>query len=253
MSLDRKPKRKPPKPAQWALPTAVPRRRQESYLALIALVTVALWQIELGRMILYPFTLLATWFHEMGHGLASMALGARFEELVIYANGSGYALSSWPPGSSGFSHALTAAAGLLGPVAAGSIMIIVSRSRKWSVIALHALAALLVISLLFWVRSMAGWFVLSAFALAALLIGQSGKPKLQRFAIELLGVQAGISLWRDLGYLFSDGAIVGGQSSRSDTGAIADVLLFPYWFWGAVITATGALMLVAALRFASKR
>ena len=37
--------------------------------------TVALWQVPYGDTLLYPFTLLATWFHEMGHGLASMLLG----------------------------------------------------------------------------------------------------------------------------------------------------------------------------------
>lgn len=55
----------------------------------IALVSVLLWQISLGSLLLYPFTILATWFHEMGHGLAAMLTGSRFERLLIFSDGSG--------------------------------------------------------------------------------------------------------------------------------------------------------------------
>lgn len=50
-------------------------------------------------------------------------------------------------------------------------------------------------------------------------------------------MQACISAWSQFGYLFSSGANIGGQLHRSDTGAIADVLLLPYWLWGAAISA----------------
>lgn len=43
-----------------------------TWLMAAALVTVVLWQIPQGDYILYPFTILATWFHEMGHGLAAI-------------------------------------------------------------------------------------------------------------------------------------------------------------------------------------
>jgi hypothetical protein len=42
-------------------------------LALAAATTVVLWQFAAGRYLLYPFTILATWFHEMGHGLVPPA------------------------------------------------------------------------------------------------------------------------------------------------------------------------------------
>ena len=38
-------------------------------LALATATTVVLWQFTAGRYLLYPITILATWFHEMGHGV----------------------------------------------------------------------------------------------------------------------------------------------------------------------------------------
>ena len=61
------------------------------YLILAGLATIIIWQVPYGHQILYPFTLLATYAHEMGHGLAAMLTGADFEQLVLFPNGSGFA------------------------------------------------------------------------------------------------------------------------------------------------------------------
>ena len=237
----------------WSLPEERATSQQESYLLVIAVITVVLWQMPFGQLVLYPFSLLATWFHEMGHGLTSMALGARFDELVIFPNGSGYALSSWPGEPSRLSRALTAAVGLLGPSIAGSLLIVGSRSPVSTRILLTALGLILALSTIIWVRSLAGWIVLPAFAAICVAVAIWGNRKSQRFAIELLGVQAAISLWRDLGYLFSDGGYVGGEFITSDTGAIEEALLLPYWMWGGLITATAVAIIFGALRVASRR
>ena len=54
----------------------------------LALVSVMLWQTTLGMLVLYPFTILATWFHEMGHGIAAMLLGG--------AVAGGKVIADWP-------------------------------------------------------------------------------------------------------------------------------------------------------------
>lgn len=242
--------RKKIEPPEWGLKPAHRSSREQSYLVGIAVATVLLWQFPIGSALLYPFTLLATWFHEMGHGLAAAALGGDFERLVIFADGSGYALSLIPADMTAMSHALIAAAGLLGPSVAGAIMIAGSRSKAATRWLLAGLGIVLVLSTLIWVRSLAGWIVLPAFAVAAMLVAMSGKERLQRFTIELLGVQAAISVWRDLRYLFSEGGFVGGRYAPSDTAAIEDALLLPYWVWGGLITVVIVAMIWAALRFA---
>ena len=229
------------------------RKRRIATLGGTALLCILLWQTYWGSLLLYPFTILATWFHEMGHGLAAILTGGRFERLLIYPDGSGVALSLRPGDSSVLADALVSAAGPLGPPIAGALLIIASRSRRTTRAALAVLAAVLVLSTLIWVRSLVGWIVLPLIALALLVILLRGSGKAQDFAIQLLGVQACISTYQDTGYLFSAGGSIAGRLQRSDTAAIADSLLLPYWFWGGAISLVILALLAASLRFALRR
>lgn len=229
------------------------RNRRAWTLAALAAGSILLWQTYWGSLLLYPFTILATWFHEMGHGLAAILTGGQFEQLAIYADGSGVALSLIPADASAFSTAFIGAAGPLGPPVVGALLIAASRSRRTTRIALGVLAGALLLSTLFWVRSLVGWLVLPGFALALTALVWRGSSRLQDFIVQLLGVQACVSAWRDTGYLFSQGGLVAGQPQRSDTAAIADALLLPYWFWGAAISVLIVALLAASLRFALRR
>ena len=219
------------------------RGQRSRLLVGIALASVILWQTTIGSLLLYPFTILATWFHEMGHGIAAMLTGSQFERLLIFPDGSGVALSLRPVDASRLTDALISASGPLGPAIAGSLLIIASRSAKSTRAALTVLGAALIISTAIWVRSLTGWLVLPALGIGILWLAQLGTAPQQRLGIQLLGVQACISVWKQFGYLFSSGGNVGGQLHRSDTGAIADVLLLPYWFWGAAISAATVALL----------
>ena len=213
------------------------QRQRVALLLGIALASIILWQTTLGSFLLYPFTILATWFHEMGHGIAAMLTGRGFDRLQILADGSGVALSLRPVDGYRLTDALVAASGPLGPAIAGALLIISSRSPAATRNALAALGVALIASTLIWVRSLIGWLVLPALGIAIVGLALRGSPSWQGFVIQLLGVQACISVWRQFDYLFSPGGNVGGELQRSDTGAIADVLLLPYWFWGAIISA----------------
>ncbi len=228
-------------------------KERVALLAGIALASILLWQTALGSLLLYPFTILATWFHEMGHGLAAMLTGRGFERLLIFADGSGVALSLGPADGYRLTDALIAASGPLGPAIAGALLIIASRSPVATRNALAVLGVALVLSTLIWVRSPTGWLVLPALGLAIAALALRGPLSWQRFAIQLLGVQAAIGAWQQFDYLFSPGGNVGGQLQRSDTGAIADVLLLPYWFWGALISAAILALLWGSFRIAFRR
>jgi len=133
------------------------------------------------------------------------------------------------------------------------LLIIASRSATATRYALGVLGAALILSTLIWVRSLTGWLVLPALGLAIGLLAQFASPAWQRFAIQLLGVQACISVWKQFDYLFSPGGTIGGQLQRSDTGAIADVLLLPYWVWGAGISAAILALLAWSFWLAFRR
>jgi hypothetical protein len=229
------------------------QRRLVAVLLGIALVSIMLWQTTLGSLLLYPFTILATWFHEMGHGIAAMLTGRGFERLQIFADGSGVARSLRPADGYGFIDALVAASGPLGPAIAGALLIISSRSPTATRNALAVLGLALILSTMIWVRSLTGWLVLPALGIAIVGLAQWGSRSWQRFVIQCLGVQACISVWRQFDYLFSPGGNVGGQLQRSDTGANADVLFLPYWFWGAAISVAILGLLWWSFRLAFRR
>ena len=229
------------------------RKHRVALLLGIALASILLWQTTLGSQLLYPFTILATWFHEMGHGLVAMLTGRGFQSLQIFADGSGVALSLSPAGGYGLVDALVAAGGPFGPAIAGAALIICSRSPTATHNALAGLGVALILSTAIWVRSLTGWLVLPALGVGLVLLAWRGPLPWQRFVIQLLGVQACISVWKQFDYLFSPGGAVGGQLQRSDTGAIADVLLLPYWFWGATISAAILALLWWSFRLAFRR
>jgi len=219
----------------------------------IAVASVLAWQTALGSLLLYPFTILATWFHEMGHGIAAMLAGRGFERLLIFADGSGVALTRGPADGFGLTDALIAASGPLGPAAAGAALILASRSPTATRNALAVLGVALIVSTAIWVRSAVGWLVLPALGVGIVLLALRGSAAWQRFVVQLLGVQAAISAWQQFDYLFSPGGTVGGELHRSDTGAIADVLLLPYWFWGAAVSAAILALLWWSFRLALRR
>ena len=219
----------------------------------IAIASVILWQTTIGSLLLYPFTILTTWFHEMGHGLAALLTGASFERLLIFPDGSGVAQSMRPTDASALTGALIAASGPLGPAIAGSLLIIASRTDRATRAALSVVGLALIVSTVIWVRTLTGWLVLPALGIAIFALAWRGSAAQQRFAIQLLGVQACISVWQQFGYLFSAGGSVGGELRRSDTSAIADALLLPYWFWGAAISAVIVILLWRSFAFAFRR
>ena len=229
------------------------QRERAALLAGIALASILLWQTMIGSLLLYPFTILATWFHEMGHGIAAMLTGRGFERLQIFSDGSGVALSMRPADGYGLVDALIAASGPVGPAIAGAVLIICSHSPTATRIALGVLGAALILSTLIWVRSLTGWLVLPALGLAIGLLARWGSLPWQRFVIQFLGVQACISVWKQFDYLFSSGGAVGGELQRSDTSAIADVLFLPYWFWGASISVAILALLWLSFRLAFRR
>jgi hypothetical protein len=184
------------------------RTQRIALLTGIGVASVILWQTTIGGLLLYPFTILATWFHEMGHGIAAMLTGSRFDRLLIFPDGSGVALSVRSADASPLTNAAISASGPLGPAIAGSLMIIASRTDKATRMSLTVLGAFLIVSTVIWVRSVTGWLVLPALGIAILALARRGTAPQQRFGIQLLGVQACISVWQQFSYLFSPGGSV---------------------------------------------
>jgi hypothetical protein len=230
-------------------PGQLKKRSRTGFFWLIAaaLLTVILWRAPAGNYILYPFTILATWFHEMAHGLAAMMLGGSFEKLVIYPNGSGVAYYIGPTFLGSVGQAVVAAAGPLGPPIAGAALIMTSRKSENASIGLYILGIVLIVSTVLWVRSLFGLVAILAIGLAILALAIKASPHVQEFAGQFLGVQACVSTYLQIDYLFRYSA---GPLGISDTGQIQHVLLLPYWLWGMLLAVASFFILILSLRFA---
>lgn len=219
------------------------RGDSRSLLLLAAAVTFVAWQIPYGGYVLYPFTVLAVYAHEMGHGLTAMLVGADFLKLELFVNGG---LATWRGDVGRLGQALIAAGGLIGPSLAGAGLLMVSRRAARAPIILAVLGGLIGLSTVLFASGAFALLFTALTATACLAVARKA-PKAAPFVLQLLGVQLCIALFRDVHYMFSEGGTLGGVQHASDTAAIAEALFLPYWFWGGLIAATSFAILVGGL------
>jgi hypothetical protein len=221
-------------------------RARWTLLAVALLVVITQRLVPYGGYTLYPFTLLATWVHEMGHGLTALALGGQFVKLEIFGDASGLATTA---SREGLRSALVSAAGLLAPPLLSALILMTVRGPRRAKVFLVTMAAALVISLLLWVRSWVGLPTVLGLALIFAAGVRFGSDWLRLALAQLVAVVLGLdTITRTLSYVFmariEEGATAGG---RSDVGGIADALGGPYWFWGGLVALLALALLALGL------
>ncbi len=223
---------------------------QVGRLILAVVIVLSLPALPLGTYLIYPFVILTTWFHEMGHGITATLMGQDFQQLRIFANGSGVAESLMEADASRFTSAAIAAGGPLAPSLVGAGLILASaHERLWRPV-LWGTAAVIFASVIAYVRSPVGYFVLPLVAVALALVAWRAPSGFARFTLQFLGVLAAMSMLRDFDYLFSRQAEIGGQVMLSDTGQMEAALFLPYWVWAGLIVVLSVLMTGASLKYA---
>lgn len=213
--------------------------------AIVVVVVRAL--VPFGDAILYPFTLFATWVHEMGHGLAALAVGGSFDSLEIFWNGSGLAHTNHGPG---WPRAVGAAAGLLAPPVLGASILAFARGPKRAVIVLYALSAVMIASVPIWVRSMTGLIVIPLVAIAIALYAWKGGPTLRTIGAQFLGVLLALDTIGGIDYCFQGTATVDGEERPSDVANIASAIGLHWLVWGILIAIVSLALLVIGVRLA---
>src|SRR5262245_54115703 len=175
-------------------------------LLLAAVAALILWQLPYGPQALYPLTLLATYAHEMGHGLTALFLGGSFDRMSMFADGSG--LAEWHGELGRIGVALVAAGGLIGPSVAGVLLLLASRDARRGRILLGLFGALLLASMLLFVRNVFGFVFIGAMGAGALLGARLLSRTAAAFVVQLIAVVLCLAVFRDLDYMFSAGATV---------------------------------------------
>ncbi len=199
--------------------------------------------------IFYPFIILGTWFHEMGHGLAAILMGGSFSHLQIFSDGSGVAYFTSDLFLGPIGMAFVAAAGPIAPTIAGALLLIASTKPKICNFAMWFLGFAMILSAIIWIRSPFGVIFMIAFGLAMLFLAYKSSINLKTLIIQFLGAQAFLSLYLSIGYLFSSGGLTEQGSVRSDTAAMQHYLFLPYWIWAVLILIFSAFLIYKSVKF----
>lgn len=228
------------------------RRRPGALPALLfaSALTLALYAIPLAIPqawpLAWPLVLLSTLVHELGHGLAALALGGRLEALYIWPDASGIAVYAAEFGR--LRHALTAAGGLLGPPLAAAALFVAGRHPRSARRALAFGAVLLTVVALLWTRNAFGLGFVLGLAAALGALAWRGSPRSGQVAAVFLAVQLALSAFSRGDYLFTDTAVTARGAGLSDVAQIAQALWLPYWLWGAAIALLSLMLLWHGLR-----
>jgi len=213
--------------------------------------SLVLWLIPFGGLLIYPVTVMATWAHELGHGLTAILVGGEFESLELYGGGGGVAHTRT---AEHWQRALVSLGGLLGAPIAGIAMLMLGSYRRMVPVLLGGLVLALVASVLFWVRSPFG--VIACLAIAALVatLGWRLRPSRRFLLVQFIGIQLALSSLSRMDYLFTGEARFGlTRVMPSDVANIAEALGGHWLLWGSLIAMVTLAMLYGAYRFVDWR
>jgi hypothetical protein len=212
------------------------------------ILSLVLPRLPYGRTLLYPFALLGTWAHELGHGLTALVAGGSFKRLEVHRNLDGLAYSS---GVGPFGRAVVAAGGLLAPAVAGGLVIVLGANDGTAPWILAGLAIAVLASVVLFVRNLFGWVALGLIGLVLVPVALRAPEVVRIFVAQLVGIQFCVASWGSLDYMFTKHFYrTDGQLTDSDTQTIANVLVLPYWFWGGIIAAVSLAILGASFYLA---
>lgn len=209
-----------------------------------AVVAIVLSYIPLGGFVLYPFSLLATWAHEMGHGLTAELVGGEFRHLELYATLGGVAYSARP--DTLMAPPLIAAGGLLAPSIAGGVVVYLGSRGSTARWILEGLGTLLIVSALVWVRNGFGFVATLSLGASAFALGYYATEIVEVALAQFVGIRLCLESLSDVDYMFTKKFIRGGEVMLSDSQTIAQHLGLTYWIWGGLIA-----VLTVAILFGS--
>ena len=182
-------------------------------IAIGLLASLALWHLPFGGLVLYPFKLLATWLHELSHGLVMVAVGAGFERMEIYRDTSG--LSFAQAGVAGAGRAAIAAAGYMGTPLFGAALLVLGQTGRSARRLLGVLGVLMAASTVIWIHNDFGRAAIAIIAAALLAVALVPGRRVAVWLASFVAAQACINALLDIRVLFRSNLVVNGQIMRS--------------------------------------
>ncbi len=222
------------------------QRQRALILALLA--SLLLWNLPFGGLVLYPFKLLATWLHEMSHGVVMLLTGAGFEHLEIFKDTSGIAQAERGVGAAG--RAAIHSAGYMGTSLIGAALLVVGQTRPFARSVVAVLGALLGLSALFWIKNDFGQHTAYVGMAACLAVALVPSERLAVLVVNFVATQACINALLDIRVLFRTDMVINGQIvGASDAHNMANATFGNHWMWAGVWLAWSVIFFFVALRF----
>lgn len=228
-------------------------------LAVALLASLLLWNLPFGGLLLYPFKLLATWVHELSHGIAMLLTGAGFDRMVIYRDTSGLAYAYEPAGP--IAAPFIAAAGYMGTPLWGAALLVITPTPQSARFALGALALMLIGSAAVVVdaRDMFGPLAVGAMGLVTAAVALVLPPRWRLATAHFIAAQSCVNALLDIRVLLRPSQVVNGQvTGASDAHNMALATFgtaesWAVWTWAGIWLAWSLAVLFVALRFSGSR
>ncbi len=206
----------------------------DKWLWFAAAISLALSLTPWGELALYPFKLFTTWVHECGHAMMAVLVGGNVASIAIRPDTSGLTHSFVP--ATRLSQGLVASAGYLGASVVGCLLLSAARVQKWAKPILLTLGAVMVITVVLWIRNLFGIVVVATWALFLIFVSRRATGKALRFVLSLLAIQVALNAVYDIRVLF----FISGQPSDAET--MARLFVLPSWFWATTWMALSVLL-----------
>lgn len=228
-------------------------------LAVALLASLLLWNLPFGGVLLYPFKLLATWVHELSHGIAMLLTGTGFDRVVIYRDTSGLAYAYDPAGP--IASPIIAAAGYMGTPLWGAALLVITPTPQSARFALGALAAMLVGSAIVVVdaKDMFGPLAVGGMGVAVAFAATVLPPRWRLATAHFIAAQSCVNALLDIRVLLRPSQVVNGQiTGASDAHNMAlstfgTAETWAVWTWAGIWLAWSLAVLFVALRFSGSR
>lgn len=234
-----------------------PTRRAEfssqqtlTLIGLAGLTSLLLVMVPVLRLLNYPFRLLLTMVHELGHGLAALLTGGHFVRFVVFANGSGLAYTA-----GGWRFAVIPA-GYMGLALFGAGLIMLGRSHRWGRTAMAVIGGgMLVMSVRYGMPSIfsADWLsgILTTvsgivFGGIFLWVAVKAAPGWIVYLLHLVAIQAGLTAFSDVFTLI-------GLSTRffdapaNDAQSMAQLTFIPAFVWAGLWAVMAVVLIGGAI------
>ncbi len=233
------------------------RRSELRTLALALLASLLLWNLPSGGLLLYPCKLLATWIHELSHGIAMLGSGVGLAEVDIYRDTSGIAHARGNAGPLG--GPIIAAAGYMGTPLWGAALLVIASTPPAARRALLVLAVLLVGTAVVVVGNDFGQYAMAGTGVAIAAVALLAPPRWGLAFAHFLAAQACVNALLDIRVLLRPTHFVNGVAldasdatnmARLTFGSGAD---WAVWTWAGVWLAWSLLVLYVAIRVNESR